>query len=214
MFVISSHKFDMTSVLCFCLWQCHSIMTTYEFSPHQSRMFWHDLFVPASTCGPHHNDCIFSNNNAPWFSWWWDHLSWSPLFCNSDDSIQWLYWSLNVGGEASSSLQAQRFAFLSTMGFYTSFLAPEHSNLAYWIRNVDTCNILCRWLWSPVHKVTDMTSTLLILLSVQSFRDLFSLKIDLTLSCADFWDNFCCFSFCTRHLWLFSGSWHLWAEIW
>jgi hypothetical protein len=37
---------------------------------------------------------------------------------------------------------------------------------------VDTCNILRRWLWSPIHKVTDRTMDLFILLSVHRFWDL------------------------------------------
>lgn len=119
----------------------------------QSKTFWHALFLAASSCCPYHNDGVFQINNAPWFSWWWNHLSWCPLLCNSYDSVQWLHWSLDVGHKASCSLQAQGPALLPTMGIYTSFLALEHSNLTLRVRNVGACNILCGWLWSSIYKV-------------------------------------------------------------
>ena len=129
------------------------------------------LFFAASSCCSYHNDSVFQINNAPWFSWWWNHLSRSPLLCNSDDSVQWLHWSLNVSHKASCHLQAQGPALLPTMGLYTSFLALEHPNLTLWIRNVGTCNILCSWLWSPVYKVVDIT--LFIFISAESNRDVY-----------------------------------------
>lgn len=106
------------------------------------------IFLSAAyRCCNNHNDCIFEESDAYWCPSW-ELLHGSPFLCSCYTSCWWDSRDVYDCCKTWSFLQAERVAFLSSMGLCNSSQYSKDSSFIPGISCLDVSHLLCHWIQS------------------------------------------------------------------